>query len=52
MVESLLEILIKRRIQALYKHIDVQSVTNVLGESISSISMWNVNQLGKYDFFL
>ena len=43
MVESLLEILTKKR-----SH--VQSVTNAIGESIYSISIWNiVNQLGKYD---
>ena len=51
MVESLLEILTKRRSQTFYKPVDVDSVTNAIGESISSISMWNVvNQLGKYDF--
>ena len=51
MVESLLEILIKRKSQTLYELIDAHSVTNLVGESISSISMWNiVNQLGKYDF--
>ena len=44
-VESLLEILTKRRSQAFYKLIDAHSVTNVIGESISSIRMWNfVNQ--------
>ena len=37
MVESLLEILTNRRSQAFYKLIDVQSVANVIGESISSI---------------
>ena len=35
-VESLLEILTKRRSQAFYKLIDVHSVTNVIGENISS----------------
>ena len=51
MVESLLEILTKRRIQTFYKPIDVYFVTNVIGESISSIRMWNiVNQLGKHNF--
>ena len=52
MVESLLEILTKRRrSQALYKPVDVHSVTNAIGESISSIRSWNiVNQLGKNDF--
>ena len=34
-VESLLEILTNRRGQAFYKLIDVHSVTNVIGESIS-----------------
>ena len=53
MLESFLETLTKRSNQALYKLIDVHPVTNVLGESISSISIWNIeNQLGKYDFFL
>ena len=51
MVESLLEILTKRRSQVFYKPVDVHSVTNAIGESISSITMWNiVNQLGKFDF--
>ena len=36
-VESLLEILTKRRCQAFYKLIDVHSVTNVIGESISTM---------------
>ena len=35
-VENLLEILTKRRSQAFYKLIDVHSVTNVIGENISS----------------
>ena len=31
--------------------INVQYVTNTVGESISSVTMWNfVNQLGKHDF--
>ena len=34
--ENLLEILTKRRSQAFYKLIDVHSVTNVIGENISS----------------
>ena len=42
MVESLLEILTKTGNQALYKLVDVLSVVNVLGDSISSISMWNI----------
>ena len=40
MMQSLLEILTKRKKQAFYKLIDVHSVKNVLDESISSISMW------------
>ena len=51
MVESLPETLPKGRSQAFYEPVDVHSVTNAIGESISSISIWNiVNQLGKYDF--
>ena len=42
MVENLLEILSKRRNQVFYKHVDIHSVTYVLGESILSISMWNI----------
>ena len=45
MVESLLEILTKRRSEAFYKLTDVHSVTNVLGEIISSINMWNIVNL-------
>ena len=41
-VESLLEILTKRRNQAFYKLVDVRSVTNVLWESISAVSMRNI----------
>ena len=52
-MESLLEILTKRRSQTFYKPVDVHFVTNVVGESISSISMWNiVNQLDKHNFSL
>ena len=52
-VKSLLEILTNRRSQAFHKLVDVHSVTNVIGKSISSIRMWNiVNQEGKYDLFL
>ena len=52
MVESLLEILTKRRGQTFYRSIDVHSVTNAMDESISLISIWNiVNQVGKYEFF-
>ena len=51
MVESLLEILTKRRSQTFYKPVDVHSVTNAIGQSISSKGIWNiVNQLDKYDF--
>ena len=53
MLDGLLEILMKRWSQAFYKLKDVDSVTNVLGESISSIIMWNiVNLQGKYEFVL
>ena len=41
-VESLLDILTKRRNQAFYKLIDVHSLTNVLCGSISVVSMWNI----------
>ena len=43
MVESLPEILTKRRIQAFFKPVDLHFVTNAIGENI-------VNQLGQYDF--
>ena len=50
-VESLLEILTKRRSLTFYKPIYLHYMTNAVGEGISSISKWNiVNQLGKYDF--
>ena len=53
MEESLLERLTKRKSQAFYNIIFIHSVTNVLGEIISSINMCNiVNLKGKYDFFL
>ena len=53
MLDGLLEILMKRWSQAFYKLKDVDSVTNVLGESISSMIMWNiVNLQGKYEFVL
>ena len=45
MVESLLEIVTKRRSQAIYKLIDVHFVTKVLGEIISSINMENIMNL-------
>ena len=41
-VESLPEILTNRRSQAFHKPIDIHSVTNVIGESISSIQMWDI----------
>ena len=45
-VEGLLKILTnRRRSQAFFKLIGAHSVTNVIGEGISSIRMWNnVNQ--------
>ena len=47
-VESLLEILTKRRSQAFYKPVSVLSMTNAIGESIcSSIRIGNIR---KYDF--
>ena len=53
MVESLLEILTKKRSQMFYKAINVHSVAIVVGESISSTSMWNIqNKLGKHIFFV
>ena len=42
MVENLPGILANRRSHALYELIDVRSVTNVIGESISSIPMWSI----------
>ena len=42
MVESSLKILMKRKKQAFYKLLDVQSVTIALGDSISSINIWNI----------
>ena len=51
MVKNLLEIITKRWSQTFYKPIDFEYATNIVGESISSITMWNnVNQLGKHDF--
>ena len=41
-VEGLLETLTKLKSQALYKLVDVQSVTNFIGESISLIRIWNI----------
>ena len=49
-MESLLEILTKRRSQTFYNSVDVHSVTNV-GENISAITMHNIEtQLGKRNF--
>ena len=37
---------VNQRSEAFYKPVDVHSVTNAIGESISSVSTWNiVNQL-------
>ena len=41
-VESLPEILTNRRSQAFYKLTDFYSMTNVIGQSISSIRMWDI----------
>ena len=42
-MESLLEILTKATTtQVFYKLIDAHSATNLIGESISSIRMWNI----------
>ena len=50
-MESLLEILTKRRSKTFWKPVDVHSVKNVIDEGIASIRTWNiVYQLGKYDF--
>ena len=40
--ESSLEKLTKRRSQEFDKLTDVHSVTNFIGDRISSISMWNI----------
>ena len=50
MVESLLEIIAKRRSQSFYKSMDIHSVTNV-GESIFSISMSNTRLFHKKFFY-
>ena len=53
MIESLLEILAKSKIQIFYKPLEVHSVTNATDVSISSISKWNIgNELGKNDFLV
>ena len=50
-VESLVEIINKRRSGKFYRDIDLHSVANAVDEVISSISKWNiVNQLGRHDF--
>ena len=50
-VESLVEIINKRRSSKFYRDIDLHSVANAVDEVISSISKWNiVNQLGRHDF--
>ena len=52
MVKNVLEILAKKN-QMFYKYpIDVHSVTNVVGESISSVTsgIFIGNQLGKHGF--
>ena len=50
MVESLLEILTKRRSQAFYKFIDIHYVTNVLGKIISKhVEYW---ESARFDFFV
>ena len=52
MVGSLLKLLTKRRSQTFYEPLDVHSVMNFVGKSISSISMLNIVEyhLGKHDF--
>ena len=50
-VENLLEMFTKRRSQTFCKPTDTRSVTNIVGKSISSITIWNImNQLIKHDF--
>ena len=51
MVESLREILTKRRRHTFYKAIDLHALKNAAGEGISSTSKQNtMNQLGKHKF--
>ena len=51
MVKSLQEILNKRISQTFYKLTDAHFMTNVVGKSITSISIRNiVNQLSRHDF--
>ena len=52
MVENLLKILTERRSLAFFNSLyRYHYVTNAGGESISSVTMWNiVNQLGKHEF--
>ena len=41
----------KKKSGVLHQSMDVHYVTNVVDESISSVTMWNiVNQLGKHDY--
>ena len=48
---SLLEMLTKKKSQVFYQPVDIQSLTNAIGKSVSSRSILNiVNQLDKYDF--
>ena len=51
-MENLLEILTKRRSQVFYNSLyRCPLCDNAVGESISSVTMWNiVNELGKHDF--
>ena len=47
----LLEILTRRRSETFYEPLDLQSVTNAVGEGIYSTGQWNiVNELSKHDF--
>ena len=52
MMDNLLEILTKRKSQAFYSSLyRCPLAINAVGESISSVTMWNiVNQLGKHKF--
>ena len=52
MVENVLEILAKKKLDVLQQPIDVHSVTNVVGENISSVTcgIFVGNQLGKHGF--
>ena len=52
MVENVLEILAKKKSDVLQQPIDAHSVTNVVGENISSVTngIFIGNQLGKHGF--